>query len=78
MRVLSNERQGGSEIWSGRAREEMRDNENGKLPHGRRPRRLFEASQRAVLLSPLVKTSLGQSLSLCDSAAGGRASNSSS
>lgn len=56
-----------------RAREEMRDNENGKLPHGRRPPRLFEASQRPVLLSPLVKTSLGQSLSLslCDSAAGG-------
>lgn len=73
MRLLSNERQGGSEIWSGRAREEMRDNENGKLPHGRRPPRLFEASQRPVLLSPLVKTSPGQSLSLslCDSAVGG-------
>lgn len=42
----------------------MRDNENGKLPHGRRPPRLFEASQHPVLLSPLAKTSLGQSLSL--------------
>lgn len=41
MRVLSNEWRGASEIWSGRAREEMRDNENGKLPHGRRPRRLL-------------------------------------